>query len=123
MRFFSEKNSIFRPKISDDLFSVLNVVYDPFFTRKTTISKKNSLIRPFSYYVSRASDNTTSLNIGGNQCMGRPPPQIWRTVPSVPLGLRPWYWGRKVRGRKVRIPFFPIKEQCKHVYIFTYIIM
>src|SRR6218665_1819440 len=29
-------------------FTLLNLVYDPFFTRKTTISKKNSLIRPFS---------------------------------------------------------------------------
>src|SRR6218665_2338239 len=88
MTFFLDKISIFRPKISDDLFlvidqgfqillffTVLNVVYDPFFTRKSTISKNNSLIRPYfllcSYF--RASDNTTSLNIGGDQCMGRPP--------------------------------------------------
>ena len=28
-------------------FTVLNVIYDPFFTRKTAISEKNSLIRPF----------------------------------------------------------------------------
>ena len=53
-----------RTKISDDLFlvidqvfkilrffTVLNVVYDPFFTTKTTISEKNSLIRPFFYSV------------------------------------------------------------------------
>src|SRR6218665_61323 len=57
---FPEKISIFTPKISDDLFLVidevfhivrfftlLNVIYDPFFTRKTAISEKNSLIRPF----------------------------------------------------------------------------
>src|SRR6218665_3238686 len=64
MTFFPGKISILRPKISDDfflvidqvfqilrLFTVLNVVYDPFFTRKTTISKKNSLIRPFFHSV------------------------------------------------------------------------
>src|SRR6218665_3743544 len=30
------------------------------------------------FILARASDNTTSLNIGGGQCMGRPPPQILR---------------------------------------------
>src|SRR6218665_2377038 len=64
LRFFRKKISIFTPKIYDDFlfshrpgfqilrfFTVLNVVYDPFFTRKTTISEKNSLIRPCFYYV------------------------------------------------------------------------
>jgi len=63
--------SIFMPKISDNLlflvidqvfqilrfFTVLNVVYNPFFTSKTTISEKNSLIRAFlllcSYFRAR----------------------------------------------------------------------
>ena len=85
----SGKMSIFRVKISDDLFSVidlvlrifpffshsfrmftmLNVVYDHFLTRKP----------PFFtlFILSRTSDNTASQNIGG-------------TVPPVPLGLRPW---------------------------------
>ena len=60
-------------------FTLLNVVYDLFFTRKSTISEKNSLIAPFFtlFVLSRASNNTTSLNIGGNQYMGRPPPQIF----------------------------------------------
>src|SRR6218665_2445125 len=48
--FFQEKISIFTPKISDEnfrIFTALNVIKDPFFTRKTTISEKNSLITPF----------------------------------------------------------------------------
>src|SRR6218665_3156303 len=60
-----------------------NVVYYPFFTRKTSISEKNSLITPFftRFLLSRASDNT-SQNIGGTDawpvpnlksCGGRPP--------------------------------------------------
>src|SRR6218665_2357374 len=81
----SGKISIFRVKISDDLFlvinlvlrifpffshifrmfTVLNVVYDHFLTRKP----------PFftMFMLSRTSDNTTSQNIGGDQCMGGPP--------------------------------------------------
>src|SRR6218665_2506030 len=92
----SGKISIFRVKISDDLFLVidlvlrifpffshifrmftmLNVVYDHFLTRKTQL---------FTLFVlSRTSNNTTSQNIGGDQCMdfGGPSPQS-------PLGLRP----------------------------------
>src|SRR6218665_545458 len=86
MRFFSGKISIFRVKISDDIFLVidlvfrifpffsqifpffamLNVVYDPFITRKT----------PFftMFILSHASDNTTSQNIGGGGPMHGPSP-------------------------------------------------
>src|SRR6218665_3257460 len=70
-------------------FTVLNVVYDPFFTRKTTISKKEFLDKTIFFtlsVLSRASDNTTSLNIGG----GRPLTfNFWGTGPKSPLGLRP----------------------------------
>src|SRR6218665_2942284 len=99
----SGKMSIFRVKISDDLFLVidlvlqifpffshifrmftmLNVVYDHFLTRKP----------PFStlFILSRTSDNTASQNIGEGQCMGRPPSQILGgPSPQSPLGLRPW---------------------------------
>src|SRR6218665_3430554 len=84
---FSGKISIFTPKIHDDLFlvidqvfkilrfiTVLNVVHDPFFTRKTTISENNSLIRPFFtlFVLPRASDNTTFLNIGGTNAWAVP---------------------------------------------------
>src|SRR6218665_845159 len=95
----SGKMSIFRVKISDDLFLVidlvlrtfpffshifrmftmLNVVYDHLLTRKP----------PFFtlFILSRTSDNTTSQNIGGDQCMGRPPTSnfLGGTVPPVPL--------------------------------------
>ena len=101
MTFFSGKNFHFTPKISDDLFLVidqvfrispffsqifriftmLNVVYDPFLTRKT----------PFFtlLILSSASDNTTSKNIGGTDAWAVPPPHILGDRPSVPLGLRP----------------------------------
>src|SRR6218665_537810 len=58
------------------IFTVLNVVYDPFFTRKTTISEKNSLMTPFLktlFVLSRASDNTTFQNIGGTDAWAVPP--------------------------------------------------
>ena len=53
MTFFPEKMSIFMPKISDDFFlvidqvfqilrsfTVLNAVYDPFFTKKPLFQKR-----------------------------------------------------------------------------------
>ena len=71
LRIFPFFSHIFR------MFTMLNVVYDHFLTRKP----------PFFtlFKLSRTSDNTTSQNIGGDQCMGRPPPQILGgTVPPVP---------------------------------------
>src|SRR6218665_1836574 len=64
---------------------MLNVVYDPFPTRKI----------PFFtlFILSRASDNTTSQNIGGR--MHGPSPTSYflgGPSPSPPLGLRPWEW-------------------------------
>src|SRR6218665_2284720 len=98
----SGKMSIFRVKISDDLFLVidlvlrtfpffshifrmftmLNVVYDHLLTRKTQL---------FTLLVlSRTSDNTTSQNIGGTNAWAVPPPQILGDrPPQSPLGLRP----------------------------------
>src|SRR6218665_2888677 len=92
MRFFSGKISIFRVKISFFLvidlvfgifpffsnifrmFTMLNVLYDPFLTRKTHFFTR--------FILSRAYDNTTSQNIGGDQCMGRPPHlKLWRDRP------------------------------------------
>src|SRR6218665_1202642 len=72
-----------RPGFSDffqilRIFAVLNVVYDPFFTTKTTISKKNSLTTPFFYSVrtlTRIRQHYFS-KYWGDGCMGRPPPQI-----------------------------------------------
>src|SRR6218665_3377750 len=72
---------------------MLNVVYDPFLTSTTTISEKNSFMTQFFtlFVLSRASDNTTSQNIGGGGCMGRlPTSNFGGTLPQFPLGLRPW---------------------------------
>jgi len=45
---------------------MLNVVYDPFLTKTTTISEMISFMKLFTLFVlSRASDNTTSQDIGG----------------------------------------------------------
>src|SRR6218665_1024704 len=55
-------------------FTVSNVVYDPFFTRKTTISEKNSLITPFFLLCSYFHVHPTTLLLkilgGGDGCMG-----------------------------------------------------
>src|SRR6218665_2308484 len=96
----SGKMSIFRVKISDDLFLVidlvlrifpffshifrmftmLNVVYDHFLTRKPPFFTLSIL--------SHTSDNTASQNIRGDQCMGRPPTSNFGgTVPPSPLGF------------------------------------
>src|SRR6218665_1167791 len=74
--FFSEQISIFTPKNSDDrIFTVLNVVYDPFFIRKTTVSEKNSLTRHLfllcSYF--RAHPTTLLLKILGGRMHGPSP--------------------------------------------------
>src|SRR6218665_650145 len=105
MTFFRKKCPFFTLTISDDLllvidqvfqilrfFTVLNVVYDPFFTKKPTISEKNSFVRPFFtlFVLSRASDNTTSLNIEGTNAWAVPHLKFWGgPSPHSPLGLRP----------------------------------
>src|SRR6218665_2612515 len=68
LRIFPFFSHIFR------MFTMLNVVYDHFLTRKTQFFTL--------FMLSRTSDNTTSQNIWGDHCMGRPPPQIF-------LGDRP----------------------------------
>ena len=76
-------------------FTVLNVAYDPFFTRKTTISEKNSFIRPFFYSVrtfARIRQHYFS-KYWGDQCIGRPPtPNFGGTVPLSPPRFRPLVW-------------------------------
>src|SRR6218665_446841 len=68
-----------------------------FFTRKNTkFSVKNSLIRPFFtlFVLSRASDNTISLNIGGSMHGPSPHLKFWGDRPPDPLlGLRPCFLG------------------------------
>src|SRR6218665_4036876 len=63
--------------IFTNIYTMLNVVYDPFLTRKTTISEKNSFMTIFllcSYFS--ALPTTLLLKILGDGCIGRPPPQI-----------------------------------------------
>src|SRR6218665_187253 len=92
MTFFGEKISIFTAKISDDLFflvidpvfrispffrvfTMLNVVYDPYLTTKTAISENNSLYDTFfTLFVlfARLRQHCFS-KYWGDQCMGRPP--------------------------------------------------
>ena len=111
MTFFPEKISIFTPKISYDLFlvidqilrffTVLNHVYNLFFTRKTTISEKNSLIRPFFtlFVLTRASDNTTFLNIGGPMHGPSPTSNFWGDRPPSPPRSPPLTTRNMSRGR------------------------
>ena len=94
-------------------FTLLNVVYDLFFTRKT-ISEKNSLIAPFfllcSYF--RAHPTTLLLEIlGGTNAWAVPPPQILGG-PS-PLGLRPWSWD----SWQYLYTFYMCRQYSKHLLI------
>src|SRR6218665_3265701 len=62
-------------------------VYDPFLTRKTTISEKNSFMTLFFtlFVLSRASNNTTSQNIGGTDAWAVPHFKFLRgTAPQSP---------------------------------------
>src|SRR6218665_105777 len=110
MTFFGEKISIFTAKISDDLFflvidpvfrispffrvfTMLNVVYDPYLTTKTAISENNSLYDTFfTLFVlfARLRQHCFS-KYWGDQCMGRPPTSNFGgdRPPPVPPGLRP----------------------------------
>src|SRR6218665_3809815 len=71
LRIFSFFSHIFR------MFTMLNVVYDHFHTRKTQFFTL--------FMLSCTSDNTTSQNIGGDQCMGGPPTSnFWGDRPPSP---------------------------------------
>src|SRR6218665_2638866 len=59
------------------IFTVLDVVYDPFFTRKNTVSEKNSLMTLFYSVRTFARIRHYFSKYWGDRCMGRPPPQIF----------------------------------------------
>src|SRR6218665_1316519 len=96
MTCFSEKNFHFYTRflVIDQVFLILciftvsTVVYDPFFTRKSTISEKNSLTPIFFtlFELSRPSHNTNSQNIGGTNAWAVPHLKFWGG--QSPLGLR-----------------------------------
>src|SRR6218665_2910436 len=100
MTFFRKKFPFSRPKFLMTCFVIDHVfqIFPSFFRFSISLLCEMSYMTlssqdkpPFllcSY--SRAYPTTLLLKILGNGCMGRPPPQIWGTVPPVPLGLRPW---------------------------------
>src|SRR6218665_3364850 len=75
LRIFPFFSHIFR------MFTMLNVVYDHFLTRKTQCFTL--------FMLSRTSDNTTSQNIGWTNAWAVPPTSNFWGRPPVPLGLRP----------------------------------
>ena len=100
MTFFSEKSSHFQAQnfwwpflVTDQvlqifrIFTVLNVVYDLFFTRKITISEKNSLMTLFLYFVRTFArvrqHNTTFQNIGGTDAWTVPTSNFGGTVEEI----------------------------------------
>src|SRR6218665_593184 len=77
------------------IFTVLNVVYDVFFTRKMTISE-NSLFYSVRTFT-RIRQHCFSKYWGGYGCMGRPhlkffggtvPPVLPRSPPLISLATR-----------------------------------
>src|SRR6218665_4107584 len=105
----SGKMSIFRVKISDDLFfshrlgsSDFPFLFSHFpyayYVKCCIMTISSQENHHFSLFIlSRTSDNTASQNIGGGPMHGPPPPpQILGgpAPPSPPLGLRPWMCGR-----------------------------
>src|SRR6218665_3233248 len=105
MRLFSKKNCIFTPKISDDLFlvidhvflilrvfTVLNVINDHFFTRKTTIFEKNSLMTTFFYSIRTFAPIRQHYSKYWGAHLHGPSPTsnfLGGPSPQSPLGLRP----------------------------------
>src|SRR6218665_3355918 len=90
---------IFATEISDDLLLLLFLVIDqifrifPFFSKSSHIFAVKCHISPFPhkkntfftlFILSRACDNTTSLNIGGPMHGPSPHLKFWGTVPSSP---------------------------------------
>src|SRR6218665_2921715 len=69
------------------IFTMLNVVYDPLLTRKTTISENNSFMTPLFYSActfARIRQHYFS-KYWGDGCMGRPPTSnVGRSVFPVP---------------------------------------
>ena len=99
-----------RPGFSDfTLFTVIKwsytTLYEPFFTRKTTIPEKNSLIRTFFYSVhpfARIRQHYFSKYWGSN-AWAVPPPKIWGDRPPSPPRSPPLV--ASLFGRCARVPY------------------
>ena len=87
------------------IFTVWNVICNPFFTRKTPISENNSLMTPFLLYsYFRAHPTTLLLKILGDGCIGRPPPQTLGGPSPNPPRYPPMRLLRKVAYSIWKIP-------------------
>src|SRR6218665_424496 len=116
LRFFPEKISIFTPKISDDfffshrpgfsdfpLFTVIKCPIRPFLRKKNHYFKKEFLNETIFllFILSHASDNTTSLNIGGGMDGPSPTSNFGGTAPQSPSpGLRPCRLQMRIKCHK-----------------------
>src|SRR6218665_2919848 len=95
---FYETLCILTAKISHDLFLITDSILSVFcvsllseiryitymtlfLTKNLYLGAKNSFLRAFfsQFVLCLTFNNSTSQNIGGNGCMGRPPPQILGT--------------------------------------------
>src|SRR6218665_3158290 len=96
MTFFGQKMSIFAAKISDDLFLVIDQIFRifPFFSQVFSILAMLNVIfcpiitgkSPFFTLLtlSRAYNNTTSLNIGKTNAWAVPHLKFWGDRPPSP---------------------------------------
>src|SRR6218665_57883 len=91
------------------MFTMLNVVYDHFLTRKTQF---------FTLFVlSRTSDNTTSQNIGGRS---RPPQILGGTVPPSPPRSPPLRMREYCVHVCMHICICPCMDVCMYTYMYVY---
>src|SRR6218665_137553 len=84
-----------RPRFSDFTFLYrIKCRLRPFLHQKTPYFRKEFLDKTnfFTLFVlSRASDYTNSLNIGGPMHVPSPSQTLGGPSPTVPLGLCPWF--------------------------------
>src|SRR6218665_491467 len=96
------------------MFAMLNVIIDPFLTGKT----------PFFtlFILSRASDNTTSQNIGGTNAWAVPHLKfLGGPSPQSHLGLRPWL--REPGSRRMVSDAGGVEERKERSFIAEYVVV
>src|SRR6218665_1576964 len=100
-RFMNDKISIFTPKISGDIFLIIDHIFQifpVFAVRKNLYFRRNSMMTPFllnSYFRTHSTTlllkivNTTSQNIGGTDAWAVPHLKFGGPFPQFLLSLRP----------------------------------
>ena len=105
-KFLNDKISIFTPKISGDIFLIIDHIFQifpVFAVRKNLYFRRNSMMTPFllnSYFRTHSTTlllkivNTTSQNIGGTDAWAVPHLKFGGPFPQFLLSLRSWdgYW-------------------------------